>query len=310
MGGPDSLDAVRPFLARLFSDPLIFPVPGARFLGSLVARLRAGEARRYYERIGGRSPLIDITARQARALEEALASDQVVTAAAFRYWGPEAKDAVAALERRGVRELVALPMYPQYCRATTLSSILELRRAANARGMELIEIDRFGAEPAFLAAVSATVLEALGELGPAARPHVVFSAHGVPESFVARGDPYVREVETTARAVAARLPADVPWHLAYQSRVGPIRWVEPATDVLLRRLGAEGVRELVLVPLSFVADHVETLDEMDLRLREVALSSGVRDVRRARALNDSPAFIEALAGLVRRRIGASACPRS
>lgn len=304
MGGADSAEAVEPFLRNLFADPLIIPVPGPawfrRAVGRRIAQKRAPIVRPYYERIGF-SPLNRTTEAQARALEARLGAGWRCFAA-FRYWGPDERAAIAAAEAEGARTVVALPMYPQWCRATSLSSLRALREAAAGRPVELCEIDRFSDDPAYLDALAAPVARTLGEFPPGTRPHVVMSAHGVPESLPQKGDPYVGEVEATARALAARLPADTPWRLVYQSRVGPVKWVRPFTDETLRALGAEGVRAVVVVPLTFVADHVETLDEMDIRLREVAVAAGIADYRRVPALNDDPAFVDALAGLVRRRV--------
>jgi protoporphyrin/coproporphyrin ferrochelatase len=301
MGGPERMDAVEPFLKNLFSDPLLFPLPGARLLAPLIARRRAPEAKKYYARIGGGSPLNATTERQARALEAAL-GEGFAARAAFRYWGPGEAEAVRWAAGLGARRVVALPMYAQYCRATTLSSLHELRRAAGAAGVQILEIADYHDDAAYLDALAAPVRAMLAEFGAAARPHVVMSAHGVPKSFVKKGDPYVAQVETTARLLAARLPPGTAWTLSYQSRVGPVRWVRPYTDEVLARLGREGVREVLMVPLSFVADHVETLDEMDIRLRGMALDAGIADFRRVPALNDDPAFIAALCGIVRRRI--------
>ena len=302
MGGPDRLDAVEPFLRNLFSDPLIFPVPGGRWLAPFIARRRSRHVRTYYERIGGGSPLNATTERQARALEAALGTG-FPARAAFRYWGPDEASAVKWVTGLGARRVVALPMYPQYCRATTLSSLVELRRAATPAGLELLEIDGYHDDARYLDALAAGTLEGLAAFPPSARPHVVMSAHGVPQSFPKKGDPYVGQVEATARLLAQRLPEGTPWTLCYQSRVGPVKWVKPYTDELLPRLAQEGVREVLMVPLTFVADHVETLDEMDIRLKQIALDAGITDFRRVPALNDDPAFIAALAAIVLRRIG-------
>ncbi len=305
MGGADTLDAIRPFLRNLFSDRLIFPLgpaPVQWLLARLIAWRRAPKVRLYYERIGGGSPLNATTRAQARALEAAL-GERFRCFAAFRYWGQSAGRAVADAKAAGARRVIALPMYPQFCKASTLSSLVDLRVAADAAGgVELVEIDRFSDDAGYLTALTAPVVRMLSEFPPGARPHVIFSAHGVPESLPRGGDPYVAEVEATARAVVARLPPETPWHLAYQSRVGPVKWVEPYTDVLLPRLAAEGVRAMLMVPLTFVSDHVETLDEMDIRLRGMAETAGVSDFRRVPALNDDPAFIAALADLVKRKV--------
>jgi ferrochelatase len=305
MGGPDTLEAVEPFLCRLLSDPLIFPVPGARLLAPLIARRRARTVRPYYARIGGGSPLCAATDAQARALGAALGDDFLVQAA-FRYWGRDADQVAAALHGAGVRRAVALPMYPQSCRATTLSSLRDFRRAAGRHGLALADVDGFHDDPAYLYALAGGVRAALARFSDGAAPHLLLSAHGVPRGWAHNGDPYAGQVERTARLLMTRLPRGTPWSLGWQSRMGPLRWIEPATDAELRRLAAAGVRRVLMVPLTFVAEHVETLDEMDIRLRDVAERAGVREFARVPALGDDPDFIAALAGLVRRRLEATA----
>lgn len=306
MGGPDSLAAVEPFLANLFADPLIFPVPGQRLLAPWLAWYRARSARGYYEALGGASPLIAETERQARALEAALSSTLPVVSA-FRYWGPTADDAVARLRSLGCRRAVALPMYPQYCRATTLSSFVDLRRAAQRSGLEVVEVDSFHEDPSYLDALAEQVRRDLARAPAGAT--VVLSAHGVPVRLERSGDPYVAQVRSTAAALARRLPRGTPSVLAFQSRVGPVRWVGPDTPSVVRSLARTGARDLVVVPLTFVTEHVETLDELDVRLRGVAMDSGVRTFRRVPALGTDPAFVAALGGIVRRRLGVEApCP--
>ncbi len=305
MGGPDSLDAVEPFLRNLFSDPLIFPIPGGRLLARFLARRRAPEARRYYERLGGRSPLIAGTAEQAAALGQVLGPDFHVTAA-HRYWGPDERAAIDECARAGARTVVALPMYPQFCRATSESSLRAIQRAAEERDVEVVAIDRFAGDPGYLEALARSVRVEVERSTARSLPHVVFSAHGVPVSLVKKGDPYVAETEATVRAVVRKLPDGTPWRLAYQSRVGPMKWVGPATEDVLRDLGARRVAEVLLVPVSFVTEHVETLDEMDHRLAALAKEHGVREVRRVPALGTTPGFIAALAGLVTRKLAVPA----
>lgn len=306
MGGADSAEAIAPFLENLFSDPLVIPVWGPvwfrRFMGRRIAKRRAPQVRPYYERIGF-SPLNRTTEKQAQALEARLGAD-FRCFAAFRYWGSDERAAVEAALNAGARSLVALPMYPQYCKATTLSSLRALRSAAQGHPLKVLEVERFFDDEGYLQALREQVLQMLSR--GAAGSHVIFSAHGVPESLVSKGDPYVAEVEATARSLAARLPKGTHWHLAYQSRVGPVKWVKPWTDELLLQLAADGVQAVLMVPITFVADHIETVDEMDIRLKEIAERAGIREFRRVSALNDDPAFIEALAGIVLRRVAEAA----
>lgn len=310
MGGPDGAEAIEPFLRNLFSDALIIPVPGPawfrRLVGKRIARRRLPIVRPYYERIGY-SPLNAITERQASELERRLGKGFRVRAA-FRYWGRQVGLVIEEAVSSGAQRIVAIPMYPQYCRATSFSSLLTLREAVTAQpaaaALDLVEIDRFFDNRAYLDTLAAAVRKMLQEFPAGSLPHVVFSAHGVPENLPQNGDPYVAEVQATAAEVTARLPPATPVHLTYQSRVGPVRWVRPFTDEVVRQLGADGVRAILMVPITFVADHLETLDEMDIRLREIALAAGIELFRRVPALNDDPAFMDALASLVRQRASA------
>ena len=307
LGGPDTPEAIRPFLENLFSDPVILSIrPGLlrRFVARRIAAGRAPKVAVDYRKIGGASPLPARTEEQARALEAALEAAEpgrFAVAVAMRYWRPTTQDAVAALQARGATRFLHLPLYPQESAATTGSSGAELRRvlASRAYGAPLAEVRSYALDPGYVAAVRRTVdegLEALrGEGAPT--PHVLFSAHGLPERFVRAGDPYVGQVEATFRA-AAEGRAE-PCSLSFQSRVGPVRWVGPATDATIARLGREGVRSMLVVPLGFVSDHFETLYEIDILHRDLARASGVERFARAPSLNARPDFVAALAALAR-----------
>lgn len=309
LGGPDTPDAIRPFLENLFSDPLILAFgPGflRRFVARRIAKGRAPKVAKDYALIGGASPLVRLTDLQARALQtrlEARAPGRFACAVAMRYWRPFTEEAVRALLAAGCDRFLHLPLYPQESEATTESSSRELRRvlAALAPGAPLDEVRSYHDDPGYVAAVRATVDEALAAVRAvgATAPQVLFSAHGLPQRFERRGDPYVREIQATRAAVAAGLP--VPTHLSFQSRVGPVAWVKPYTDATIERLAAEGVRDLVVVPLGFVSDHFETLYEIDRMYGDLARSRGVERFVRAPSLNDRPDFVEALASIVLRR---------
>ncbi len=303
MGGPDSLDAVRPFLQNLFSDPEILRVPG--FLRGPLARWiaarRAPHSAENYRVIGGKSPLAEITLAQARALEGELGQGYCVHVA-MRYWHPRAEEAVRAARERGAREVVALPLYPQFSRATTGSSLGDLEEALAAQGLDALPrrvIRSWEDFPPYVEALAQCVREALAGLEGAT---VLFSAHGLPVKMVEQGDPYLDQVHATVDAVMARLPG-VPHRLAFQSRAGPVRWLEPSVADELRALAAQGVRRLAVVPVSFVSDHIETLHEIDVEYGELARSLGFEAFVRSPSLNTRPAFIQALAELVRRRPG-------
>jgi ferrochelatase len=305
LGGPDAPSAIEPFLRNLFSDPVILSIrPGflRRFAARRIAARRAPRVALDYARIGGASPLPARTDEQARALEaalEAVAPARFATAVAMRYWRPTTEDAVTSLLRRGCDRFLHLPLYPQESRATTGSSSGELRRvlARLAPAAPLAEVRSYALDPGYVAAVARTVAQGLASLRAdgGGDPHVLFSAHGLPERFVRAGDPYVGEVEETFRAVSSGLSE--PASLSFQSRVGPVRWVGPATDATIERLGKEGVRSLLVVPLGFVSDHFETLFEIDLLYRDLARRHGIQRFARAPSLNARADFVAALRDL-------------
>jgi len=323
LGGPDSLDAVRPFLMNLFSDRDIVRLPGGRLGQWLIARMivrpRLAAVRRNYVSIGGRSPLLDLTLRQAAALERALsarAGRSVMVAPAMRYWHPFTGEALADMAAAGVRRIVALTLYPHYSLATTGSSVRELLRviAREFPGrFELTIIDRWPTLSGYLDALAARIEQTLGAVPEDRRADVVllFSAHGLPVDFIRRGDPYADEIDATIRGLMERVNAPtagrapLPWRLAYQSRVGPAKWLGPSTADTLRDLAAAGHRDVIVVPVSFITDHVETLHEIDQELAQLARALGFVTFRRTEALNDEPAFIDALASLVCEHLGSA-----
>ena len=207
-----------------------------------------------------------------------------------------------------MRDVVTLTLYPHYSRATTGSSERELQRVLARpewQGRFAVQgVDRYPEDPLYVEALALTVSEALAGFPAETRDEVVllFSAHGLPQRFVDAGDPYVRETEATLRAVLARLSVKNRHALGYQSRTGPVKWIGPGTPETIARLAREGVRDLLVVPVSFVGDHIETLYEVDQLFAEDARRAGIRDYRRSAALNTHPLFIEALAGLVERRM--------
>ena len=300
LGGPDSLEAVEPYLVNLFMDPWLIRMPlrgwARRLFARWVARRRAPHVRKLYAEIGGRSPIEPLTEMQGRQLERQLgpAYRCYVAFSAFR---PFIKDAVAKARADGCTRLVGLSLYPQWCSATTRSALEELRRAA--AGMPLVEVDRYPEHPLYLDALAFTVREALSRFDGARDVHVLFSAHGVPVSIIKKGDPYEREVRATVAGVLARLPPQTPWSLSWQSKVGPVKWLAPATADHLGDLALKGVRRIVIVPVAFVSDHIETLHEQGILLRGIANAAGIERYETCRALNDCVLFAQALAHLVR-----------
>lgn len=310
LGGPDTLDDVQPFLQNLFSDPEVIPLPSPfrQLLAWWIAVRRAPTARGYYEKIGGGSPLRRYTEAQASALEKRLAEHGAYkVVVAMRCWKPDTEDAVAELTAVRPQRLVLLPLYPQYSFATTRSSLDYFRTVWARRGrsgVPIVSIDHWYDHPGYLGAMVERITETrrampIGDDSPV---HLVYSAHGLPMSLIRKGDPYQRQIEDHVRLLTARLPewASAPERvsLGYQSRVGRAKWLEPTTESVLHKLGEQGVTRVLVVPLSFVSDHSETLYEIDIQYRQLATESGIKTFTRMASLNDSSTFIRALADLI------------
>ncbi|MEE8173271.1 MAG: ferrochelatase [Alphaproteobacteria bacterium] len=307
LGGPDSLEAVEPFLFNLFNDPAIIrlPRPLRQWVAGRISRRRAPIAQGIYRQIGGKSPIVEQTRAQAEALEEALSElGEVRVFTAMRYWHPRSD--VTAVEVRGFApdRIMLLPLYPQFSTTTTKSSLIDWYRAAKNAGLLS---PRVTSTALCCYATSAGWIEAQSELiapllsAAAARGPVrlLLSAHGLPKRIVKRGDPYAWQVEQTAARIVTRLGLrELDWTLCYQSRVGPLQWIGPATDDEIRRAGADGVA-LVVAPIAFVSEHSETLVELDIEYRHLAESCGVPAYHRVPAVACHPAFIAALAELTR-----------
>jgi ferrochelatase len=301
LGGPDSLEAVRPFLRNLFSDPAILTLPAwlrlplARF----IADRRTPKARAIYGKIGGSSPILGQTEAQARALEQALGEDgrhEWRGYVCMRYWHPLTGAVVRSVQRFAPDRIVLLPLYPQYSTTTTGSSLKAWRDAAAALSAPTSTIESYPIEHGFVMSSVELVRQGLAEAGTGPR-RVLFSAHGLPEKIVRAGDPYQRQVEQTADAIGRHLEG-IDWSICYQSRVGPLKWIGPSTEAEIRRAGADKVG-VVVYPLSFVSEHSETLVELDMDYRELARRAGVPVYVRVPAVGTHPLFIHGLADLVR-----------
>ena len=301
MGGPDSIDAVEPFLFNLFSDRDIIRI-GPAFLQPLIARFiarrRAPKSAAFYAEIGGKSPIRELTELQARALESLL-GPEFRCFVAMRYWKPTTIEALAAVKREGISRVIALSLYPHYSRATTGSSINELKRVLALSGAEfsVSYIDRFYAQTHYIEALATRIEEGLAGFTTRDEVHLLFSVHSLPQSFIDEGDPYLNHILETVRLVMKRF-GDMDYHLSFQSRAGPVKWLEPSTEDMLKNLAAAGCENLLVVPLSFVSDHIETLYEIDIQYAKEALSLGIGNFRRSPSLNDSPLLIKCLAELV------------
>jgi ferrochelatase len=311
LGGPDSLDAIEPFLYNLFCDPDIIDFPFARIarqpLAKLISTRRAKHVAHHYAEIGGKSPILEFTRRQARALEAELgrACDARVVVA-MRYWHPFTAEAITQLAAFAPEDVVLLPLYPQYSKTTTGSSLNEWNRRFQPNGWNPRThiVREFYQDSAYLDAVVWAVNDCIGDVDDLADLDIVFSAHSVPVAVVEGGDPYQRQIEHTVDLVWQRGGWPARRHICFQSKVGASKWLRPSMHETIERLGAAGARHVLVVPISFVSDHVETLHEIDIEHRAQARCWGITDYRMMPGLNDSPAFIGALAGLVRARAAA------
>jgi ferrochelatase len=298
LGGPDSLDAVQPFLRNLFGDPAILRLPSLirSPLASFLASRRAPTAREIYARIGGSSPILGQTEAQARALEAALGKEHEWRGyVCMRYWHPMTEAVVRSVKRFAPDRIVLLPLYPQFSTTTTASSFKAWNDAPTFR-TPTKAIRSYPTEPGFVAASVELVKQGLAEAGAGSK-RVLFSAHGLPERIVKAGDPYQTEVEQTAKAIADAI-GGLDWSICYQSRVGPLKWIGPSTDAEIHRAGADRVG-VVLYPLSFVSEHSETLVELDIEYRHLAGKVGVPVYVRVPTVGTHPLFIRGLARLVR-----------
>ena len=306
LGGPDSPGAVRPFLFNLFNDRAIIgaPQPFRFLLAQLISRTREKTARANYAHMGGRSPILPETEKQAAALEQAIAQRignvSFKCFPAMRYWRPFVKEVARAVEAWGATDAILLPLYPQYSSTTTASS---LKAWSEKSKLPASIICCYPAERSFVQAHADAILEAWKQAGSPPSPRVLFSAHGLPERVIDRGDPYQWQVERTVEAVRKLLPTEWDASTCYQSRVGPLKWIGPSTEEEIHRAGREKTG-VILSPIAFVSEHVETLVELDIEYAQLARREGLPFYVRAPALGAAPRFIEALADIVERALTA------
>lgn len=306
LGGPDRPEAVRPFLFNLFNDPLILrvPAPVRWLLAKLISSRRAKVAAEIYGRIGGRSPILELTRAQARALEAALGDPAIRVFVAMRYWHPFAAECAAELRAFSPQRIVLLPLYPQFSTSTTESFLRVWTPAAKAAGLNVptTTLCCYPVQLGFIAAIADLIRPAIERARPWGAVRVLFSAHGLPKKFVAAGDPYQAQIERTVAAIVARLGIDGLDHvMCYQSRVGRLEWIRPYTDDEVRRAGAER-RAIVMVPVAFVSEHSETLVELDIEYAHLAKQSGARAYIRVPAVATHTDFIAGLAALTQQAI--------
>ncbi|MEP0872133.1 ferrochelatase [Trichocoleus desertorum AS-A10] len=308
LGGPDQLEDVRPFLFNLFSDPEIIRLPFPwlqKPLAWIIATSRAKKSQENYRQIGGGSPLRRITEAQAQAIQASLRQKghDASVYIGMRYWHPFTEEAIARIKRDQIEKLVILPLYPQFSISTSGSSFRLLEKlwqedpALNQ--VEYTTVASWYNRPGYLQAMAQLIAQELDKFPNPDQVHIFFSAHGVPVSYVEEaGDPYQKEIEECTALIMQTLNRPNAHTLAYQSRVGPVEWLKPYTEDALAELGSQGVQDLAIVPISFVSEHIETLQEIDIEYRELAEASGIHHFQRVPALDTHPGFIEDLADLV------------
>jgi ferrochelatase len=313
LGGPDTLEAVEPFLYNLFSDPDIIDFPGSflfrKRLAKLISSRRHVWVQKQYEKIGGGSPLKAHTLKQASMLEERL--NETLPArvyVAMRYWHPFTDEALDEIERDGIKQVVLLPLYPHYSKATTVSSKKEWDARLAARkhlNLETLLVEHYYDHPIYVEALAERIVEGLERFPEERRNdvHIVFSAHGTPMKLVRQGDPYSSHIKATVKAVMEQSGLGNEHSLCYQSKVGPMNWLEPSTPDMIKELAAKGVKNMLVVPVAFASDHLETLFELGIEYRRVANEAGVEQYEITTGLNDSPTFIRALTELVLENLG-------
>ncbi len=299
MGGPERLEDVRPFLYNIFSDREIIRL-GPSFLQKpiawYIARKRAPKSREIYRRIGGGSPIAEITRQQQDALEKALSVDgDFVVTTAMRYWKPTTASAVETLRSRQIQTIVALSLYPHFSCATSGSSIKELKhQLAALKNPQLVEIGSWPDQPAYISCLAERITRGLRQFA-GQDVELLYSAHSLPVSFINQGDPYVEHLKLTIAAVEA--VTGKKGRLCYQSRSGPVEWLSPSTPEMIETVATAGCKNILMVPISFVSDHVETLYEIDIQYRELAAGYDIR-LEATESLNTDPQFIEGLRQLV------------
>lgn len=320
LGGPDSLQAVRPFLYNLFSDRKIIRLGPAflqKPLALLISILRSKKTEGMYRLIGNKSPILDITRAQAQALEEELNSSALTVPRSvkfkvyigMRYWHPLIEDTVRLMHEEGIQNALAVSLYPHYSAATSGSAISRLKDIAVEHEIKFSFVSSWFDHPGYIEALAAAIKKGLEAFKseirtPNSEPEVLFSAHSLPLSIVETGDPYVEHIKGTINAVIKKI--NVKWHLAYQSRSGPVKWLSPSIDEKIRELANMGVKNLLVVPVSFVSDHIETLYEIDILYKGLAERLGIR-LARTESLNTNPLFIKALGDIVIKNIKDTKC---
>lgn len=304
MGGPKKLSDVQPFLYNLFSDNDIipFPIPFLQpVFAFMVSRLRAPKVVGNYAKMGGGSPILQLTMKQKNALEkELMAQINCKVHIVMRYTEPFTEDVVKELKENLPRYVVLLPLYPHYSTTTTQSSLNEFNRVMEKNNLYIptITINNWYDHPGYIEALTSLINEKLKDYAEPEKVHILFSAHGLPESIVEKGDPYPEHIKGTVEGVMKDSGLTNPYIICYQSKVGPVKWLEPSTEDTIKKTAEKEDNDILMVPISFVSDHFETDFEIDIEYAEMAKELGVRQFGRIRSLNDNPIFIEALKNIV------------
>lgn len=307
LGGPDSIEAIEPFLYNLFCDPDIFNLPfGQKLFAKFISSMRAPKVANEYKLIGGKSPINEWTEKQRSMLEVSLRNnyESIDVYTAMRYWNPLTKEVVANIESKNYDKIILLPLYPHYSITTTGSSFNEWNRHYKGDRTKLIFVNDYYINPKYIEAINQQIDETLLRFDEKVRNEIqiVFSAHGTPISLVKKGDPYSQHIKQTVETVMKLRKHSHDHHLCFQSKVGPMKWLEPATDTMIEKLVSQNKKNLLIVPISFVSDHVETLFELDIEYRHVAEKVGIDNYIVMNGLNDSQLFIEALSDIVKAKL--------
>jgi ferrochelatase len=307
LGGPETLRDVKPFLYRLFSDPEIIHVkfsPLRKTIAYTIATLRRKTSEGYYSQIGGGSPLRRLTEEQASALANELNARgrPVETFVGMCTWHPFLHEAIDKIEKANIDSLVILPLFPQYSVTTTGSGFAVLRqlidRHPDFKKLDVQWICAWPDHATYIESFVQGIQRELEKFDKADNVHLLFSAHSIPASYVRNGDPYLEQTKITVEAIMDRLGRQNPYRLSFQSKIGPVKWLEPFTNDVITDLGKQGIDDVLVVPVSFVSEHIETLYELDILYKKVADEAGVANFRRVPALNSDPTFIRALADIV------------
>ena len=306
MGGPDNLEAVKPYLTNIFQDPAILSYPVGQFLrnrlAAMLVKSRLEDSKDIYRLIGGKTPLLEITHQQAVALATRLNSKNkgsFTVIPAMRYWHPFIEDVWEKVAADAFDKIVFVSLYPFYSYTTSgslLAKVADMKKMYKDTADKTVEVDRFGNHPQFIEAIA-------GQINDALKSHpghkdVLLSAHSIPMRSIKKGDPYRDEIEQSVNRLKQQLPADINLYLAFQSKVGPVDWLGPATDDTIQELAQKGVKKLLVYPLGFVADNSETIYEIGMLYGDLAKEKGIADYIRIDSLNTDPIFVDTLTSLV------------